>query len=78
MQQWTFAKSCHQYDKRKILVKAYIDLNAIVLKLKTCFGVARYEYENYKDFYWSSYLEISGNNNETRNKFRTNKTWQLL
>ena len=42
VQQWTFPKSSHQYDKQKILVKACIDLNAIVLKFKTCFGVARY------------------------------------
>lgn len=73
-----FAKSSHQYDQQKILVKAWIDLNAIVLKFKKCFGEARHEYEVYKDSYASHYLEISGGNDETRKKFRTNKTWQLL
>ena len=78
VRQWTFAKSSRQYDKRKILVKACINFNAIVLKLKTCLGITRDEYKEYKDLYTSNYLEIRGGNDETRNKFRTNKTRQLL
>lgn len=78
VRQWTFAKSSRQYDKRKILVKACINFNAIVLKLKTCGGITRDEYKEYKDLYTSNYLDIKGGTDETRNKFRTNKTRQLL
>ena len=78
VRQWTFAKSSRQYDKRKILVKACINFNAIVLKLKTCGGITRDEYKEYKDLYTSNYLDIKGGTDETRNKFRTNKTQQLL
>ena len=48
------------------------------MKLKTCLGVTRDEYEKYKDFSKSNKLEIKGGNDETRNKFLTNKTRQLL
>ena len=78
VRQWTFAKSSHQYDSRKLLVKACIDSNAVTLNLKTCLGVTRDEYKKYKDLYASNYLEISGGNDQTRNKFSTNKTRQLL
>ena len=78
VRQWTFAKSTHQYDRRKLLVKACIDFNAFILKLKTCLGVTRDEYEEYKDMYTSNYLEIRGGKDETRNKFRTEKSPELL
>ena len=61
-----------------LLVKVCIDFNAVILKLKTCLGVTKDEYKKYKDLKTSYVLEIKVGNDETRNKFRTNKTPQLL
>ena len=78
VRQWTFAKSSYQYTAQQLMAKACFEFNGLNLQYKKCLRITREEYESSEHILTSNYLEVRGGKNETRKKFRNNKTRPLL
>ena len=78
VRQWTFMKSVYRYRKCEVKVKTCTDLGSLVLKINACHGITKKDISTYKSLSTSSYLDLKGGKDETRNKFCTEKSPKLL
>ena len=78
VRQWTFMKSLYHYRQYELKVKTCIDLGALALEISACHGITKKDISTYKSLSTLSYLDLKGGNDETRNKFRKEKTQKLL
>ena len=78
MRQWTFAKITDNYSKKDINARACLDFSEIRGSVKACFGFSKTDIMTYKTKDASSYLEVRGGKDETRNKFSIRKSEKLL
>ena len=78
VRQWTFTKPISRYTQHELKIKSCIDLEALDLKIAPCSDITKKDISTYKSLITSSYLEVQGGTDETRNKFRTGKSQKLL